>query len=58
MPADVLRLLLGEMSELLLEGQNVVPAKAMASGYRFRHSSLRKALEATAAPERSVAALA
>ena len=58
MPAGVLRLLLGEMSELLLEGQNVVPAKAMASGYRFRHSSLRKALEATATSERSVAALA
>lgn len=50
MPARVLRTLLGEMSELLLEGQNAAPTKALASGYRFKHPSLPDALVAIAAP--------
>ncbi len=43
-PGWPLRLLLGEMSELLLCGQNVVPAQALRSGYRFRYASLASAL--------------
>ena len=35
-PAWVLRLLVGEMSHLLLTGQNVVPARALAQGFTFR----------------------
>ena len=44
MPAWPLRLALGEMSELLLCGQQVVPAVALRSAYRFRHASLNSAL--------------
>ncbi len=44
MPAAPLRWLLGEMSELLLEGQNVVPAKALAEGYCFQFPSLESAM--------------
>lgn len=43
-PGWPLRLALGEMSELLLCGQNVVPAQALRSGYRFRHAGLVAAL--------------
>ncbi|QIL83753.1 TIGR01777 family protein [Diaphorobacter sp. HDW4A] len=46
MPAGALRLMLGEMSELLLDGQRVAPTKALASGYHFQHPALRGALEA------------
>jgi hypothetical protein len=44
MPHGVLRRALGEMSELLLEGQNAVPAAALAAGYRYRHPVLEEAL--------------
>ena len=44
MPAWPLRLALGEMSELLLCGQQVVLAVALRSAYRFRHASLNSAL--------------
>ena len=39
-PHAPLRAALGEMAELLLEGQNAVPAAALAAGYRFRHATL------------------
>ena len=39
-PHAPLRAALGEMAELLLEGQNAVPAAALAAGYRFRHPTL------------------
>jgi uncharacterized protein (TIGR01777 family) len=42
-PSAPLRLALGEMAELLLEGQNAVPAAALAAGYRFRHPTLEGA---------------
>lgn len=48
-PAWPLRLLAGEMSTLLLDGQNVVPAAALAAGYRFRHATLQAALSNLAA---------
>jgi hypothetical protein len=49
-PHAALRLALGEMAELLLAGQNAVPAAALAAGYRFRHPTLEGALAALAGP--------
>ena len=46
MPHAPMRRALGEMAELLLGGQNVVPAAALAAGYRFRHPMLEGALAA------------
>ena len=50
LPAWPLRMGLGEMSQLLLCGQNAVPARALASGYRFNHASLTSALADLAHP--------
>jgi NAD dependent epimerase/dehydratase family enzyme len=47
-PSSPMRLALGEMAELLLEGQNAVPAAALAAGYRFRHPTLAGAFAALA----------
>jgi uncharacterized protein (TIGR01777 family) len=44
LPSAPMRAVLGEMAELLLEGQNVVPAAALAAGYRFLHPTLQGAL--------------
>lgn len=44
LPAFALRLVLGETSLLLLGGQRVLPAKALATGYRFKYTSLKEAL--------------
>lgn len=44
MPAPVLRAMFGEMSELLLKGQRVMPAKALAEGFQFRSPRLEMAL--------------
>ena len=47
MPALAARLALGQMAdELLLSSQRVDPARLRSSGYRFRHTDLRPALEA------------
>lgn len=43
-PAFALRLLLGEMSEMLLNGQKALPRVAEKAGYRFQFPSLREAL--------------
>lgn len=43
-PAFVMRTLLGEMSQLLLDGRVVRPAAASAAGHAFRHGDLRQAL--------------
>jgi hypothetical protein len=45
-PAIALRIALGEMSQMLLTGQRVVPAKLMQSGYSFRFPNLDAALAA------------
>ncbi|HEY3306193.1 MAG TPA: TIGR01777 family oxidoreductase [Candidatus Binatia bacterium] len=45
-PAFALHLLLGEMADMLLTGQRVMPAAAQKLGYRFRHPELREAIEA------------
>lgn len=52
MPGLPLRVLLGEMSSLLLEGQNPVPSAALARGYRFVHPRLSGALADLAETER------
>jgi hypothetical protein len=47
MPALVLHPLLGDLAdELLLGGQRVLPDKADAGGFKFRHDTLRTALSA------------
>ena len=48
MPDTLMRAVLGEMSTLLLDGQNARPRAAMAAGYRFVHPRLVEALAALA----------
>ena len=43
-PAWALRLVLGEMSALLLDGQRATPRRALEQGFRFRYPSLDQAL--------------
>jgi uncharacterized protein (TIGR01777 family) len=43
-PAIVLKLLLGEMSELLLGGQKVLPARLQQAGFTFKYPKLADAL--------------
>jgi len=43
-PAFFVRAALGEMAQLLVDGQRVVPRRALASGFVFRHPDLRAAL--------------
>jgi len=45
-PAFGLRLMLGEMAEMLLTGQRAIPAAAQRLGYQFRFPELKAALEA------------
>ena len=45
-PAVALRLILGEMAEMLLTGQRVLPAEAERLGYSFRYPALLEALQA------------
>ncbi len=44
-PAPLLRVALGAMSELLLDGRKAVPEKAKAAGYEFKFGGLPPALE-------------
>jgi uncharacterized protein (TIGR01777 family) len=46
-PALALKIVLGELSDVLLTGQRVMPAKADALGYRFRHPRIDDALAAS-----------
>ena len=43
-PAPAVRLLLGEMATVVLDGQRVVPKKAEALGFRFRFPQIDAAL--------------
>jgi uncharacterized protein len=45
-PAFALRLALGELAEMLLTGQRVIPAAAQRLGYQFRYANLDDALKA------------
>ena len=48
-PAFALRMLYGEMAEIVTEGQRAVPQRAQALGYGFRHPDLDEALAAALA---------
>jgi hypothetical protein len=55
-PASWVRVLLGELAELFVDGQRVLPVRATALGFRFRHPTIETALaEALGAPRRSIA---
>ncbi len=43
-PAFALRILMGEMADMLLTGQRVIPKKMMDAGYVFRYPALTSAL--------------
>ncbi len=44
-PGIMLKLALGQMAEMLLHGQRVVPEKILGAGFRFKFPKLRSALE-------------
>ena len=46
-PAFALRVLLGEMADVVLTGQKVLPAKAQELGYTFKYTDLAAALRAS-----------
>lgn len=46
-PAGLLKLLLGEMSELLLGSQRVLPKRLLEAGYTFKYPELTEALKAS-----------
>jgi uncharacterized protein len=46
LPAALVRLLFGELSDLLLFGQNVYPRRLLEAGLQFRYGQLRAALQA------------
>lgn len=45
-PAVALKVLYGDMAQIVTTGQRAVPAKALEHGYAFRHPELDEALEA------------
>jgi len=49
-PALAMRLLYGEMSEIITTGARVVPAKPLVLGYQFHHPTLEEALRSALAP--------
>lgn len=44
-PCWSLKLLLGEMSEILINGQKIIPDKLLNSGFKFQHTTIKRALE-------------
>ncbi len=44
MPAAALRLLYGEMAEIVTTGARVLPAKSLMLGYSFSHPEVQEAL--------------
>lgn len=58
-PDALLRVMLGEIAEIIAKGQRAVPSKALELGYQFQHPNLDEALaavfEAEAAPSRAEA---
>lgn len=48
-PGAALRVLYGEMAEIVTTGQRALPAKALVLGYQFRHPQLDEALESALA---------
>jgi uncharacterized protein (TIGR01777 family) len=50
-PGAALRLLYGEMAEIVTSGARVLPAKALVLGYKFRYPKLDAALRAALGPD-------
>lgn len=44
-PSFAMKVMLGEMSTMILNGQAVVPEKALESSFQFRHANLKDALQ-------------
>jgi uncharacterized protein (TIGR01777 family) len=44
-PPALLKLIFGEMADLLLFGQNVIPQKLVTTGFRYKHAELANALK-------------
>ena len=44
-PALAIKLLYGEMAEIVTEGQRAVPERPLAGGYVFKQAALQPALE-------------
>lgn len=57
-PAFALRLAMGEMSEIALEGQRAVPAAMQGWGYEFAHPDLEESLRAELSPAAAAGAAA
>jgi uncharacterized protein (TIGR01777 family) len=55
MPDPVLKLLLGEVADVITSGQKVLPARAQALGYQYKYPELVEALRAAFAPAPKVA---
>jgi len=49
-PPFVLKLLMGDMSEMVLSGQCVIPEKLIHAGYQFKYVAVDKALGAIFKP--------
>jgi len=49
-PAPILQLLLGDGAQVVLEGQQVLPARLQAQGFAFRYPDLSSALVAATSP--------
>ena len=45
LPSPILKLMFGEMADLLIYGQRVVPKKLLASGFKYEFEHLEDALE-------------
>lgn len=45
LPAFLLKLMFGEMSTLLIDGQKVLPRALLGAGFEFEHTALEQALE-------------
>ncbi|MEC9071670.1 MAG: TIGR01777 family oxidoreductase, partial [Myxococcota bacterium] len=50
-PGPILRLVLGESSQVVLEGQRVLPARLQDLGFSFRYPSLKPALDSFYGPD-------
>ncbi len=44
-PSLLMKTMLGEMSEVLLEGQRVLPSKIIAQGYTFQYPTIERAID-------------
>ena len=53
-PAFMLKLIFGEMSTMLLDGQRVYPAKALEHGFTFQYGTAERAIKALRAESSSI----